>query len=250
MSIYNLIINDPEKVELANVFLTKENKIQIDNLIKEHQYIDELHKYGLPVNNKLLLQGSSGCGKTHTAKAIANALGKPILILNLSHIINARIGETSQNIKQVFDKAAREKAVLFLDEFDQIAKSRASDDKEVGEIRRIVNTLIQLIDYYPEKALLIAATNHPEIIDTAIIRRFQLSISYELPDRQFLNSYYDKILASFPESLNQIPRKYDISFAEAKDYTYTVIKGKLIAELDARKQSENESILSEALVVN
>jgi SpoVK/Ycf46/Vps4 family AAA+-type ATPase len=93
-----------------------------------------------------LFQGSSGCGKTMTAKAIANALDKNILILNLSNIVCYRIGETSQNIKQVFDKAGREKAVLFLDEFDQIGKARGSDDIDVGEMRRLVNTLIQLID--------------------------------------------------------------------------------------------------------
>nr|WP_262920044.1 ATP-binding protein [Niabella hibiscisoli] len=86
----------------------------------------------MPVNNKLLLHGASGCGKTTTAKAIANALGRPLLILNLSSVVSARIGETAQHLKQVFDKAARERAVLFLDEFDQIGKARGSDDREVG----------------------------------------------------------------------------------------------------------------------
>jgi SpoVK/Ycf46/Vps4 family AAA+-type ATPase len=89
----------------------------------------------------------------------------------------------------IFDKAARERSVLFLDELDQIGKARGSDDKDVGEMRRLVNTLIQLIDYYPENALLLCATNHPEIIDTALIRRFQLKINYKMPSNDFQISF-------------------------------------------------------------
>jgi SpoVK/Ycf46/Vps4 family AAA+-type ATPase len=234
MNLYNLIIQDKEEITLDNVFLESKNKEQFVQLIKEQAFAKELMEYGLPVNNKILLEGSSGCGKTMTAKAIANALGKNIIILNLSNIVSSRIGETSQNIKMIFDKAAREKSVLFLDELDQIGKARGSDDKDVGEMRRLVNTLIQLIDYYPENALLLCATNHAEIIDTALIRRFQLKIKYEMPSQEFLDSFYDSILAKFPEDLRNIDRKYEISFAEAKDYAFTVVKGNLIEQLENR----------------
>ncbi|MFY7814837.1 MAG: AAA family ATPase [Chryseobacterium taeanense] len=232
MNLYNLIIQDKEEISLNDVFLEAHNKEQLAQLIKENTYATELQKYGLPVNNKVLLEGSSGCGKTMTAKAIANALGKNIIILNLSNIVSSRIGETSQNIKMIFDKAARERSVLFLDELDQIGKARGSDDKDVGEMRRLVNTLIQLIDYYPENALLLCATNHPEIIDTALIRRFQLKIKYEMPSKEFLDQFYDNILLKFPEDLRSIERKYDVSFAEAKDYAFTVMKGNLIRKLE------------------
>lgn len=96
-----------------------------------------------------------------TAKAIAQALGKNMLILNLNNVVCSRIGETSQNIKQVFDKTGRERAVLFLDEFDQIGKARGNNDKDLGEMRRSVNSIIQVIDYFPNNALLICATNYP-----------------------------------------------------------------------------------------
>ncbi|MCW3169653.1 ATP-binding protein [Chryseobacterium sp. 09-1422] len=235
MNLYDLIIQDKEKVMLDDVFLEPRIREQFVQLIKEQTYAKELMEYGLPVNNKILLEGSSGCGKTMTAKAVANALAKNIIILNLSNIVSSRIGETSQNIKMIFDKAARERSVLFLDELDQIGKARGSDDKDVGEMRRLVNTLIQLIDYYPENALLLCATNHAEIIDTAIIRRFQLKIKYEMPSRQFLNSFYDSLLAKFPEDLRNIERKYEVSFAEAKDYAFTVVKGKLIKKLEGKK---------------
>ena len=235
MNLYNLIIQDKEEVTLNNVFLEPKNKEQFVQLIKEQTYAKELQEYGLPVNNKILLEGSSGCGKTMSGKAIANALGKNILVLNLSNIVSSRIGETSQNIKIIFEKAARERSVLFLDELDQIVKARGSDDKDVGEMRRLVNTLIQLIDYYPENALLLCATNHAEIIDTAIVRRFQVKIKYEMPSKDFLDSFYDNLLSKFPEDLRNIERKYEISFAEAKDYTFTVVKGKLIEKLEAER---------------
>ena len=232
MNILNLLIDDREQVELSDIFLSEDNRQQILQLIKEQKYADELLKYDLPINNKVFLFGNSGCGKTTTAKAIATALKKPAYILNLSNIVSSKIGETGQNLKLIFDKASRDKAVLFLDEFDQIGKARGNDDKDVGEMRRLVNTIIQLIDYFPKNALLICTSNHPQIIDIALMRRFQLKISFELPSDEVLNEYYDAILSHFPENLRSINRKFGISFAEAKDYAYTIIKGNIINQLE------------------
>lgn len=233
MNIFDLIINDKEQVSLDDVILKEESRKNIQQLIREHRYIEQLHQYGLPVSNKLLLHGSSGCGKTTTAKAIAHALGRPVMILNLSNVINSRIGETSQNMKMIFDKAAKERAVLFLDEFDQIGKSRDNNEQDVGEMRRLVNTIIQLIDYFPEKSLLICATNHADIIDSALLRRFQFRITYNMPSAQELDNYYDKILERFPIEMQAIQRKYNISFAEAKDDAYTQIKRGLLESLES-----------------
>lgn len=232
MNILNLLIDDREQVELSDIFLSEDNRQQILQLIKEQKYADELLKYDLPINNKVFLFGNSGCGKTTTAKAIATALKKPVYILNLSNIVSSKIGETGQNLKLIFDKASRDKAVLFLDEFDQIGKARGNDDKDVGEMRRLVNTIIQLIDYFPKNALLICASNHPQIIDIALMRRFQLKISFELPSDEVLNEYYDAILSHFPENLRSINRKFGISFAESKEYAYTIIKGNIINQLE------------------
>lgn len=232
MNSIDLTIPDRESISLDDVFLSRDNRQQTLQLIKEHSYIAELTAYGLQVNNKIMLEGSSGCGKTMTAKAIATALAKNILILNLGNIVSSRIGETSQNIKRVFDRAAREKAVLFLDEFDQIGKARGSDETDVGEMRRLVNTVIQLIDYLSEKTILICATNHPEIIDHALMRRFQLRIKYDMPTTATLDTYYDSLLDRFPKNLHAIQRKYNVSFAEAKDSCLTQVKSILIQQLD------------------
>lgn len=232
MQLFDLVITDKQDVDLNEIVLEAKNKESITNLLKEYKYIEELSKYNLPINNKILLYGSSGCGKTTTAKAIAKSVGKPLIILNLSNVVCSRIGETAQNVKQVFDKAAREKAVLFLDEFDQIGKERETDDKDVGEMRRLVNSIIQLIDYYPKNALLICATNHVEMIDKALLRRFQLRINFEMPTSKVLDYYYDDLLNSFPDNLKNIIRKYNISFAEAKDDALTQVKNKLITQLE------------------
>lgn len=232
MSTYDLIINDREQVSLDQLFFSDENKKMLTQIVKEHQYLDELKKYNLQVDNKILLHGHTGCGKTTTAKAIASTLNKKLIILNLSTLVSARIGETSKNVKVIFDKAVRENAVLFLDEFDQIGKMRGTDDQDVGEMRRIVNTLIQLIDYFPNDSLLICATNHFELLDTALLRRFQLKLKYELPRIEELDVYYNSLLVHFPENLKEIERKYSISYAEARDYVNTTMKARLIEEFE------------------
>ncbi|KAF2517184.1 AAA family ATPase [Flavobacterium foetidum] len=233
MNLHDLTLIDTEKIALEDLFFSDENKNALVQIIKEHQYIHELQKYNLKADNKILLHGSSGCGKTTTAKAIAQKLQKKIVIVNLSTIIDARIGETSKNLKAVFDKAIREKAVLFLDEFDQIGKSRDSEDKDVAEMRRLVNTIIQLFDYFPSDSLLICSTNHYEIIDSALLRRFQLRLKYDLPSSEQLDVYYDKILGQFPMHFQNIERRYGISYAEVLDYIHTTMKKQIIAKLES-----------------
>lgn len=235
MTSYDLIIEDKDSLNLDHIIFSSENKKLINQVVKEHQYIAELQQYGLEVDNKILFHGHSGCGKTATAKAIAKALGKKILILNLTNFVSSKVGETGKNLKAIFDKAEREQAVLFLDEFDQVAKMRGNDDKDVGEMRRLVNTLIQLIDYFPKNALLIAATNHPELIDVALMRRFQLKLKYEMPTREKLDTYYNALLKNFPERFRNVERKYEVSFAEARDYIYTMLKSLIIEELETKK---------------
>lgn len=226
-------------LSLEQIHLSKENRIKINQLIEEVEYIDELKKYDLPVDNKVLLYGSTGCGKTATANAIAKKLNKKIITLHLSEFVSSRLGETAKNIAEVFRNAKLEKAILFIDEFDFIGKSRDEDSQDSGEMRRLVNALLQEIDSMKDTTILIGATNYIEVIDVALLRRFQLKLSYGLPNRELLDLYYDDILKTFPLRYQSIDRKYDISYAEAKDLAFQQVKKKIIEDEKNKKSSQS-----------
>lgn len=233
MRISEFLLSPTESVlTLEEIHLSKENREAIDQLIREYKHVAVLSEYGLPIDNKIFLFGHTGCGKTTTAKAIAQALDKKILIVDLSSIVSSRLGETAKNMSNVFQKAIREKAVLFLDEFDALGRMREQEDKDSSEMKRLVNSIIQLIDQLPNDTLLIAATNHSAVIDSAILRRFQLKLRYDAPDREHLDYYYDSLLSRFPEEFRNIKRKYQISYAEAKDIALKAVKGKIISNLE------------------
>lgn len=238
MSTAGLTITSREPVSLDDVLISDSNRKQLLQLIRENRHLSELRKYNLQVSNKILLHGSSGCGKTYTAKAIATALKKKLIIVSLSTLVNSRIGETAKNLNAIFDKAKWDKAVLFLDEFDHIGVARDFDEKDVGEMRRLVNTLIQLIDYLPEEVIMVAATNHLDFIDSALLRRFQLRLEYTMPDQKSLDVYYDQLLSAFPQRFRNMIRKYEISYAEAKDEVQTAVKRSIIEELEQHGAEE------------
>ncbi|MEM0518619.1 AAA family ATPase [Aequorivita flava] len=229
-----IIISKEATLGLNQLHLSKANKNALKQLLKEFKHFEILNKYKLPVANKIFLFGHTGCGKTTTAKAIAQSLDKKIIILNLGNIVSSRLGETAKNITEVFKKAARENAVLLLDEFDSIGKLRDHDDKDSAEMKRLVNTVIQLIDELPNNVLLIAATNHPSVIDTALLRRFQLKLKFELPDQDQLDVYYNSLLEQFPEEFSVLNRVYNISYAEAKDITFSAVKNAIIKNEEAK----------------
>lgn len=236
MAVQDFILSawDENPIDLASIHLSDSNKKDLDQLLKEFKHISILNSYNLPVANKLLLFGHTGCGKTTTAKAIARALKKKIIILNLGSIVSSKLGETAKNVTDVFKKAFREDAVLFLDEFDYIGKKRDYNASDSGEMQRLVNAIIQLIDQIPNSTLLIAATNHSNVIDTALLRRFQLKLKFESPNDLELDAFYDSLLNEFPKELRNVERKYSISYAEAKDITFSSVKNKVIEIEEAK----------------
>lgn len=238
MALSDFILNSNETtIGLDEIHLDEANKNALNQLLKEVKHFDVLSKYNLPVDNKIFLFGHTGCGKTTTAKAIARALDKKIIILNLGTVVSSRLGETAKNITDVFKKAMREKAVLFLDEFDSIGKLRDHDDKDSSEMKRLVNTVIQLMDEMPNNTLLIAATNHSKVIDTALLRRFQLKLEFVLPTKKQLDIYYNSLLEPFPKEFRNMKRVYNISYAEAKDITIRALKNVIIANEETKTQT-------------
>lgn len=166
------------------------------------------------------------------AKALATSLGRKLIIADLSTIVSPKLGQTAQNVSSLFQRARIHKAVLFLDEFDSLATERSGDSTESGEMRRVVNSIIQLIDEMNPNTVLIAATNQLPLLDFALVRRFEQRVAFQLPDKELLNDYYDLILERFPLRFRHIERQYGISFAEAEEKTIHQIKANIIKEAE------------------
>lgn len=153
---------------------------QLNDFLQERRLINELIEQDILPPNSILLFGAPGVGKTYIANWIANQLSLPIITLNLASAISSYLGRTGQNIHNVFEYAKSQNAVLFLDELDAIAKRR-DDAGDLGELKRLVNVLLKELESCSYSCVIIAATNHPELLDKAIWRRFDRAIEVMLP---------------------------------------------------------------------
>ncbi|MDG4951029.1 ATP-binding protein [Weeksellaceae bacterium KMM 9724] len=229
MSFHKTTLKTKTKVlSLDELYLSEENRAKLNQLIEEFNYQSALKEYDIPIDNKILLHGHTGCGKTATAHALGLALNKKVVVLNLGGFVSSRLGETGKNLSEVFRQASNDRAILFIDEFDFLGKIRDYNSEDSGEMQRLVNTFIQQIDNLSHHAILVCATNHLDIIDSALLRRFQLRLRYDLPNQAGLNDYYDSLLSKYPDHLNKIERVYGISYAEAKDLVLQQIKANII----------------------
>jgi len=163
-----------------NLVCDSQIKNKLKQFIHEHHSVELLVEHGLPVSNKVLLHGPSGCGKTLASYVIAGELKKTMVVVNLGAVVSAKLGETSKNLAKLFKKAASEDCIIFIDEFDSLGKVR-DYGQDHGEMKRVVNTILQLFDYLPQNSIVIAATNQVDMIDDALMRRFDLNLKFELP---------------------------------------------------------------------
>jgi len=152
-------------------------------LVCEHSHVEDLLTLGLTPTRTALFVGPPGVGKTLAARWIARELGLPLLVLDLSSVMSSFLGKTGVNLRRVLDYAKSRDCVLFLDELDAIAKRR-DDITEIGELKRLVNVLLQEIDSWPDGGLLVAATNHSELLDPAVWRRFEIVTEFPRPARE------------------------------------------------------------------
>lgn len=160
----------------------------LNQVLLERTYVDSLLSEGLYPTKSIIFQGPPGVGKTMSARWLAQQLDLPLLVLDLATVMSSFLGKTGSNIRAVLDHAMAVPCVLLLDEFDAIAKRR-DDDRELGELKRLVTVLLQAIDDWPSTSLLVAATNHGELLDPAIWRRFDLEVSFDMPSGKLINSY-------------------------------------------------------------
>ncbi len=140
------------------------------------------------------------------------------------------MGETARNLSSLFKNVEHKKAVLFFDEFDSLGSIRDYDNNDTSEMKRVVNTILQLIDAFPKDSVLIGATNQIKLIDEALPRRFDLKLEFKNPSKEAIDGFYDKLLEKYPEQYRKIERRYEISFAEAKNHVYDRVKKNIIAQ--------------------
>ena len=153
---------------------------ELQATVSERRKADDLLDAGLLPTRSLLFVGAPGVGKTLAARWLATQLDRPLLTLDLAAVMSSFLGRTGGNIRVVLDYARKFPCVLLLDEFDAIAKRR-DDSSEIGELKRLVTVLLQEVDNWPADGLLIAATNHPELLDPAVWRRFDRVVEFPLP---------------------------------------------------------------------
>ncbi|MEV4780221.1 AAA family ATPase [Burkholderia sp. LMU1-1-1.1] len=175
-----LDIRQPQR-SLEELIVSPASVAAVDDLLEEHRRSDLLRSYGMKAAGKVLFYGPPGCGKTLAAEVIAFELDMPLAIVRLDALVSSFLGQTAANLRQVFEFVAEHSMVVLFDEFDAIGKER-DDSSEHGELRRVVNAVLQMMDAYQGQSLILAATNHEQILDTAIWRRFDDTIEFLLPE--------------------------------------------------------------------
>jgi len=199
---------------------------QISQLIEEQHRADLLRAHGMQPRHRVLLSGPPGNGKTSVAEAVAEALAVQFFTVRYDALVGSFLGETNTRLARLFDYARTVPCVLFFDEFDSIGKERG-DEHETGEIKRVVSFLLMQIDQLPSYVVTIAATNHAELLDRAVWRRFQLRLALPQPSRAALSAFLERQLALWPEDPGIRPpalatKLGTTSFAEALDFCQTV----------------------------
>lgn len=211
---------------LEDMILTPGTLQACQELIEEQHRASVLRAHGLEPRHRVLLVGPPGNGKTSLAEAIAEALALPFVVVRYETMIGSYLGETASRLKHVIDYARATPCVLFFDEFDAIAKERG-DVHETGEIKRVVTSLLMQVDGLPGYTVTIAATNHPELLDRAVWRRFQLRLRLDAPKRNDLARYLKMFIRSMGEPLGLAPetiasRLGTVSYAEAEEFCLDV----------------------------
>ncbi|MFA5924340.1 MAG: ATP-binding protein [Methylococcaceae bacterium] len=233
--------------KLSSLLISELSLTQINDLIEEQHRAELLHAYNLSARSRVLLVGSPGNGKTSLAEAIATELMVPFIVIRYETLIGSYLGETANRLKQIIDYAKTQRCVLFLDEFETIGKERG-DTHETGEIKRVVSSLLLQLDDLPDYVVVIAASNHPELLDKAVWRRFQFRIELPIPTReqisQFILTMETKTTVKFGFAAETIAKKMlGANFAEIEELCLTIVRRAIL-----NKQTDNTKSITTAIL--
>ena len=179
-----LSLREPAR-SLEDIVLSNDNQQILEDILEQHHRVDVLKSYGMRATDRILFCGPPGCGKTMCAEVLAMEMGLPLALIRLDSVVSSYLGETAANLRKVFDFINTRPMVVLFDEFDAIGKER-TDATEHGELKRVVNAVLQMLDAYQGKSLIIAATNHESMLDSAIWRRFEDVLVFNVPTREEL----------------------------------------------------------------
>ena len=236
------------KTRLGDMILSDTLAQQLRRVMREQRHAGRIVEHGLTPRRKLLLIGPPGTGKTLTASVLAGELGLPLLQVRLDGLITKYMGETAAKLRQVFDATSRTHGVYFFDEFDAIGSQRGLTN-DVGEIRRILNSFLQMMDQDQSRGLIVAATNHAEILDPALYRRFDDVLHYTLPEKLQIEKLLKSRLAGAAvkrvrwRSLAVLAA--GLNYAEITRAANDVLKDALIRQCTQVRESDIKTMLNE-----
>ena len=216
---------EPRK-RLDDLLLSLPVRENVRQLTEEHVRADVLRAHGYEPRHRLLLSGPPGNGKTSYAEGIAEALGLPFFLVRYDALIGSYLGETNARLRKLFDYVRTQPCVLLFDEFDAIGKERG-DTHETGEIKRVVSFLLMQLDSLPSYVIVVAASNHAELLDRAVWRRFQLRLAFPAPDEGQVEAFLQRVVSSWSArpsaNLAQLAaRLWPASYAEVLDFCQNV----------------------------
>ncbi|MDP8217691.1 MAG: ATP-binding protein [Candidatus Theseobacter exili] len=230
----------PQK-KMEDLILPEEIKQICNEIAQEHHRSDLLRSYNLEPRNRILLIGPPGNGKTSLAEAIAETLMVPLLVVRYDGVVGTYLGETALRLRKLFDHVSTRKCVLFLDEFETLGKERG-DTHETGEIKRVVSSLLMQIDSLPSHVVVIGATNHPELLDRAVWRRFQVRMTLPQPTRGRLTEWFKAFekrinipLGYAPETLAK--KLYGCNFGETEEFGATIFRQYVLEQPNSKMKS-------------
>lgn len=238
----NLLTVAYPKNRLVDMVLDTDVAEQLGRILKEQKHHSRIREHGLSPRRKLLLVGPPGTGKTMTASVLAGELGVPLFSVRLDALITKFMGETAAKLRQVFDAISEVRGVYFFDEFDAIGSQRGLAN-DVGEIRRVLNSFLQMIESDQSHSLILAATNHVEILDYALFRRFDDVIEYRLPSGPQAAKLLQARLGKFAPK----PFPLKVLTAKAEGLSYAEIRRAVDESIKEAVMHDEDRVASEAL---